>query len=417
MQQLFAMSLRALNLGSKFVVFFLLAKYADPKQLSLFGIYWTSIVTVSALMGFELYGHTIRTFISEKEINKRREIVGRHIGSLFLMSFLLLPFVLLAIYFSLELLAPLVLILGLHLMSELISQDNSRLLIGLERPLQAILLNTMRGAVWAGVAVAYILTVQGHVNIYIMIYIWAGFSLLSLFLSFILIGNCLEYIPKPKVDLQWLFSAIKVSSVLILCALSFRALISGDKYLAESLFGADSAAYYIFYATIAFAVSGLIESGVSAWYYPRLVSAIKSEARAEFLLVRRGFFIRNIISSIALSLLVVLVSYISAKYYLDELYLRNFSILLMCMFGVAVYSCSMPDHYSIYGLEKDKAILLINFSAAVLFFSSAIILKGTFGIHGIALAFASGLLFTAISRRIAASYYLKSFLLGGKLAH
>lgn len=397
------MSLRALNLGSKFVVFFLLAKYAEPEQLSLFGLYWTSVVSLSALMGLELYGHTIRTFLCETNLGRKRQVIGRHFGGMLLINAFIMPITLLLIDFFLERLSPLVYLLGLHLISELLAQDNSRLLIGLGRPLQAIILNTLRGAFWATVAVVYIFLEKSDLDVQNLIFIWLSFSYVSLILSFLLVSNSLESIVKPKIELNWLLSAMKVSFVLILCALSLRALITGDKYIAESLFGPTVSAYYIFYATISFAVSGLIESGVSAWYYPKLVSSIKTSQFDEFFKIRKRFFVRNLISSFLLSILVLVISYLGAKYYLHESYLDNYRLLLLCILGVSIYSCSMPDHYTIYGFEKDKIILFINLTAVVIFVSSFATFKSMLGIDSVAIAFAAALIYLAVARRIAAN--------------
>jgi O-antigen/teichoic acid export membrane protein len=102
--------------------------------------------------------------------------------------------------------------------------------------------------------------------------------------------------------------------------------------------------------------------------------------------------------------------YVAAKYYLDEAYLKNYQLFIICITGVSLYSFSMPDHYTIYGLGRDKVILLINSSASVVFIASLFALKEKFGIHSLAIALFFGLSHIALGRRIAASYLLKTIL-------
>src|SRR5690606_12881807 len=356
--QVAATGLRGLNLISKFIVTLFVAKFSNPEVVAAFGLYWTTVVLCSAVIGVDLYAYTSRKILSGE--NKVVEHIRFHFGGLSIAGLLFIPIIMVSLYWGVSVLQNIILLLGGHLIIEFYSHEIARILIALKRPFLAIVINTFRGAVWAAIAVAYILYKKQDFELYIVFIIWGVCSCISLMLGLIGLRVVLKCWAVARLDITWLFSAIKVCSILFLGTVAFRLVVGADRYIVSHLYDIAGTGYYIFFGTLSFAIVGLIESGVSAWKYPAMVMALRTRTYRQFETIKSDYVRQNLLASVFLVSLAGMVVYSVCFFFLDDGYLEHYFMFFYMLLGVGVYSASMPYHYIIYGAERDWVLVLNN---------------------------------------------------------
>lgn len=395
--QITAAGLRGLNLASKFLVTLSVAKFSSPEIVAVFGLYWTTVVLCSALMGVDLYAYTSRKILSRD--NRASEYVGLHFGGLSLAALVLVPIILMSLYWGVSVLNGVLLLLSGHLILEFFSQEIARLLIALRRPFLSVVINTFRGAVWSSVAIGYIFYQKQEFDLHVVLMIWVFCSCFSLILGLIGLRAVLKCWPVVKVDWEWLSAAIKICSILFLGSVAFRLVVGADRYIVSYLYDVELAGYYIFFGTISFAVVGLIESGVSAWKYPGMVMALRAQRSHEFSAIKSGYVRQNLFASALLVGTAGISVYYVTLLFLDDDYLTYYVMFVYMLVGVGVYSASMPYHYIIYGAERDWLIVLNNFLSFAVF-CGVLFSTRQLGINMAAVAFMAGLACLGVLRYI-----------------
>lgn len=402
----FSSALRGSILFLRFILTFYIAKYTSPEEVGLFALYWGGLILASSLMGLDVYTHTTRLILTPK-VNKPK-VLATHIGFLLISCIIFTPiFTLLFYNSSLEIPFFLVIIFVFHLPFEYFSQEVSRLLIPLKRPTVSIVLLFVRSALWIPIVIIGLIYKWNFDPLELIVISWLTSSILSSILSYCYLNIMTKNIILPLINISWIKASIVSSGIFFIGTILFRAILGGDRFFVGYYLGVNILGVYSIYASVSLGVLALLESGVSAWRYPTLVTAIQSKDIIGAKIKLWSFWKDNFISSFILMLSVVFVFRMLAETYLDKVYFQGIIAFYIISFGVFVYSISMPFHYFIYGLGKDHAYIYIY---ALSFFSMLVWVFGymsSFGLIGASIMLTLALVTIALLRGVFFILYLR----------
>jgi O-antigen/teichoic acid export membrane protein len=402
LEKFISLVLKVINLGSKLFLLIVLAKYTNPETVASFGLYWSTLVLSSGMMGLEVYSHTARSII--QDTTHRNIQLRKHLGFLLIISCIVTP-IISAIFGKLTTVTSLIILLfPLHLLFEFFSQEITRLLVPLKMPLASITLAFIRSSLWIFPVMLAIFLGKNTDVLEFTIVLW----LLGSFVALVVGGGIIHKLTKgdikPILDLKWIKDAIMISIVIFSGSLCLRAILGGDRFLINYIFNSETLAVYIFYASIVFAVVGLLETSVSAWHYPNMVKSIQLNKKEEYFCRLRKFLMESSISGAFILIVICLATPIMISKFLDPLYSRSFYAFYAMCFAVWLYTITMPFHYTLYGLHRDKSILIINFSGLVMMLVWAFSYMKQFGLIGAGIMFAISLTTISLMRVFLCTY-------------
>lgn len=379
--QMFSSGLRGTTLLARLLLTLFLAKYATPEEVGLFALYWAGITLASSIMGLDVYAFTSRSLLRSN--TDRVMILSLHTGFLLLSGLLFIPVSTFLFYSGTQQASSfLIIIYFFHLPFEFYSQEISRLLIPLNRPLISNIILFVRSALWVPIVIVS-LVYNGEIDpIEMIATLWLIASIASSVLSHFYLKIITKRIIIPHIKISWMKTALTSSGIFLLGTIIFRTILGGDRFLISNLLGESTLGVYAVYTSICLGVLGLLESGVSAWRYPKLVSAIQSGNLQDARKKMWAFWRENLIaSSLLMSTIVFLFSRL-AKIYLDNIYIQNLFAFYIIAFGVFLYSISMPFHYFIFGLKKDISFVIIYTVALVIMLVWGISFMSSYGVIG-----------------------------------
>lgn len=400
MKKTFAIALRVFTLGSRFGLTLMMAAYLQPSEAGYFGMYWAAIVLASGLLGLDVYAYSTRAFLAAKE----REIIKKHSGFVGISTLLLVPCTALLFFVSARDTPPYLLMLfPVHLALEFIAQEVGRFLVVNNKNFEANVVLFVRTAVWVPLCLLWIKIFPGD-GIKAFVVSWLIGSIGAIVLS--RIYEPVFFTRKAlSVDFSWIKLAIKGSLVLFASTLLFRAILGLDKFIVNAALGVESAGIYAVHASIALGVLSLTEAGVSAWRYPKLVTAIQQRNMKSIQILFKTFQREATVSSLAIGLIAIFLVPPLLNYVGHSQYTESMLDFYMIVFGTVAYSASMPSHYVIYGLKKDKLLLGIYLIGVAGLLLAALTLLKPWGLLGAGLMLCVALTSLALCR-FAASYFL-----------
>lgn len=359
--RLLAVFLRGMTLVVRFALSLAVARALGLDQTGLFFIYLAGVQMASGLLPFDLYATTARAVLRSHD--RPPEGIGseleRHFGALMLIAVAVGPVAALIFYTSSPSVGVLLTIVFLvHVGLEAISNDIGRLLIPLSRPLLAAAFLFVRSAIWIVPAVILLETGVWATDALGLVLAWFGASVITTIMGLVLVwrGSNMKF--RLVIDLQWLYGALGQSLIFFVGSLAFRFVNGGDRFLVERSLGLDAVAVYGFYVSLAFGVLALIETGNSAWNYPRLVKAIQMKEHAAVKSILSSYVWQNTFASVALCAALALSFPMVAKGLLDPIYFENTEMFLYVCLGILFICIALPFKYTIYGFGSDHVRLL-----------------------------------------------------------
>jgi|GEM_PF-4131250 len=402
---LLAGGLRASTLALRFVLMFFLAKFAPLEVVGLFGLYWAGLQLATTLLPLDVYAQSSRLILNKDMM--RHEIISKHLGFVIIAIFFLGPLSAIAFALSSKNVSIfLAFFFFAHLVFEIISSESGRLLVPLGKPLAANFVLFIRSAIWVlpliiSLALGFILPKLENVIIFWLVgsVVSSIFSIGFLFKGF---GGAIV----PRIDLSWCYNIVCLSAFFLLSTLVFRSMLGADRFIVEHAFGVEAVAIYAFFASVSLGVLGLIESGVSAWHFPRLVKSIQDRNYALIKYELKVFVVKNTIASFFLMLLITLFFVFVTNRFLDDIYAENISMFYIISLSVFSYCISMPFHYVIYGFDKDYFLFGIYLISLLLMLIWAYFFMSGFGLMGAGMMLAVALGMIALLRFVVSVFLL-----------
>lgn len=376
-----AAALRGISLAARFALTLGLAAIVSPAEVGVFGLYWAGLQLASSLMGFDVYATTTRELLRPGA--DANAAIRRHVGFMLLVALLATPFATIAFRLTSPAVpAILIVIFFLQLPAEYYCQEFSRLLVPLNRPFHATLVLFIRTALWTPIPFGLIAIIPQANPVVLVALSWFLGSLSAAIVTAVMVKRATGSWNMPKVDTGWAKSAVLSSGVFFIGSLVFRGMLGFDRFLVNAALGIEVVGVYTVQASACLGALALVESGISAWWYPRLVNEIQG---GDILAASRTFnvFLRNsVVSAIVLMCAIVAVFQIMAPILIDPVYSSDLMGFYAMAVGVFLYAASMPYHYVLYGGGQDRKILCIYIVAALAMSIWAISMMKGMGVSG-----------------------------------
>ena len=363
--RLLNIALRLGTLGSRFLFIFFLAKFLDPKQLGLYGLFTATMTYSLYLLGLDFYTFTTREVL--KIERSEWGAVLKNQGALLLLLYAafipllsmifieeFLPWNLAGWFFAL-------------LVCEHLNQEIGRLLIAVSEQLLASILLFLRQGTWAIAIVALMALDASTRSLYYVFCAWviAGFIAVLVGSSRLItlgIGGW-----KNKIDWKWIYTGLKISIPFLIATLAIRGVFTLDRYWLQSLGGLEIVGAYVLFIGISGTLMAFLDAGIFAFIYPGLISAYNKNQPAIFRKNLRTSLIQTIILSagfsiVSLLLLSPLLKWIDNPLYTQHQYLYPWLLLMM-----VINALSMVPHYALYAQGIDRHIIYSHIASLLIF--------------------------------------------------
>ncbi len=389
--------LRAVTLGSKFILVFFLARLLETNELGVYGLINVTVAVSLYLLGLDFYNFNTREIIA-REPTEQAKLIRDQAAFHGLVYLIVLPG--LALPFLAGILPKayvgwfyLVLIL------EHLTQEAQRIFIALSKPLVANTVLFFRGGSWVYAVVTLMLASPKYQTLNT---VWLGWSV-GAFAGLLVAGYHLRHLHwqgvfAAAVDWGWLGRGLRVSLPFLAATLALRGIETIDRYLLAFFRGEALVGVYTFYASVANAVQIFVFTGVVMIAYPKIVGAFQRGQSEEYKRLMRSMTVSIFLSSILLSCVVAvgikpLLSFIGNEAYQSHLW--AFWILLA---SVNALVFSMVPHYALYVRQSDKAIIISSVGALGAAVAANLLLVPTLGIVGTALSTFIGMATLGLSK-------------------
>jgi O-antigen/teichoic acid export membrane protein len=373
--------LRGFSLASRFALTLGLAAIVSPAQMGVFGLYWAGLQLASSLMGFDVYATTTRELLRPGA--DHGATIRRHIGFMLLVALITTPLATIAFGLSAPAVpAALVVIFFLQLPAEYYCQEFSRLLVPLNRPFQSTLILFIRSALWTPLPFGLIVLFPQVAPVVLVAISWFFGTLAAAITTAVVVKRATGSWNFPKIDSKWAKTAVLSSGVFFLGSLVFRGMLGFDRFLVNGVLGIEVVGIYTVQASACLGALALVESGISAWWYPRLVNEIQADDVAAASRTFRGFLRNGVASALLLVSAIVVAFKVAAPLLINPVYSADLAGFYAMAAGVFLYASSMPYHYVLYGRGQDRKILCIYVVAAIVMSAWALTMMKGMGVAG-----------------------------------
>jgi O-antigen/teichoic acid export membrane protein len=341
------------------------ARNLAVEDMAVYGLMATTVGIAVTLTGLEFYAFSIREILacgepSSAAVRIRDQMVFHCLAytllvplSLPVFATRILPWSLLGWF--------VVLAIGEH-----ISQEVTRILNALFRPLLSSFLFFIRSSAWALVVAAIWLRHPQAVNVVSVFAAWSIGILVSLALAARTFASMDWRLARSRpVDWRWISRGAVVAAPFLVSAISYRVTELADRYLLHFLMDDRAVGIYSFYGTVANAVPALLSATLSVILVPRVVQAWQSGDYPRYRASLRSL-VFGTVGLIALAVPLVYIALVMLQPYLGRPEyssgLPTFAVLLL---SAAVAAAAQLPGIVLYARHEDLILLLAVLLAAV----------------------------------------------------
>lgn len=394
-------TLRGSTLISKFLLLFILAKYAEPSELGVYGLITVSVSYLLYLLGLDFYTYSTREIITNDH-NAHSEIIKNQTYFHLIVYAIVLPFVSLLFAFNIfdaSLIIPFYFLLIL----EHIAQELNRILIAIGKVITASVVLFFRSGLWCYIAGLLIYFDVYEDNLIVTLIAWIVGAAVATGIGFWELRNLpWKSAHTLTIDWQWIKSGLSVAALFFFGTLCLRGIYTADRYIVNYLSGITAVGVYTFYMGACNAYSTFIDASVVSFRYVKMVESYRKGDIKQFLQNRKSMLnailaVSAFVFAVAIFLIEPVVGIVGREEYLENI--PYFFVMLGATFFITV---SLVSHYSLYAFGEDKVLSAINFSGIVIFLILSYLGSLFFG--GLAAVIYSGFLvsvFFSISKQFA----------------
>lgn len=389
-----SLAIRGISLGGKTLLIILLGRYATAADLGIYGIFSSTIILAGTVAGFEFYTYSGRELLAPER--DAGSLVFGHFSFVSLVTlltatatvFLLSTTGLLARAF-------LPLFFGILLFST-ISNHLVQILVYLSRPVAAQLVLLVRDGLWGYIAVYFLIHGGG---LHTVFQVWTIGTLLAVMLGAVLLAQALpRMIPWKLPSSEWFKKGIRISSLFVLTAFSYKLVEFADRYLIDLYLDREHVGMYTLFASLANLLTVLTATTVDLFFYPKLIKYWNHNDRTAFAATVRAYLLRTAVITIPGAL----IGWFAVEPFLSIIgkesfipYLPAYAVLLV---SATVTSFATVPHYILFATKRDTATFTLVFLAVLINIVFNCILIPLAGISGAAFATLASMLFLLIAR-------------------
>ncbi|MBP0639835.1 lipopolysaccharide biosynthesis protein [Cupriavidus sp. AcVe19-6a] len=365
LQRLLNIALRACTLGSKFLLFFFLARYLSPAEVGQFGLLVGAIGYLLLLIGFDFYTFSTRELLG-RPFDRWAALIKDQFVFFALCYLIFLPLSYLVLWANNVLPKALWGWLLALLVLEHLAQEMNRLLISMSRPLWAGLTLFFRGGMWSLLAIVWLQLFSNSRTLSTVLFAWSlgvSSSLVIAALPFLKLNWSSVRLP---VDWRWLWKGTMVAAPLLVATLALKVPFAFDRFLVNFVASPDVVGVYVFYAGITNAILALIDAGVIAFTLPALIRSVTDGGFAEQMSrFSKAIFTSTILVALLATLIVKPVLLLIGR----EIYVEHISIFYVLLATISIFCLGLIPHYGLYALRCDRWLIIGNICGAVIFLS------------------------------------------------
>jgi O-antigen/teichoic acid export membrane protein len=375
--------LRIGGIGSKFLIVTLMSKYFDVDVFGNYGLI-TSIITILIfILGLDFYNFSIRDILKTSD---KQEIINKVTLTFILYLFVYLLFIVVGyfIFSSINYIKPYLFLVLLLVITEHLSQEIYRLLIGFKKVLLANILLFFRTVSWSSIIIYYYYN-NSLITINKIFILWLIANTLTILYVIILsIIKNYNRIIKISLNSNWVKKGLRISSVFFLATISLKSMEYANRFIVDYFMGEELAGIFLFYSNISILITVYINTIVISFELPELIKSVNLSSINKLLKkFKKSLLIHTLISSLFIFLIIKPLLMWQNKVEFEIF----FPLIYFLIIGVGLMNYSLFYHFKLYIYHKDKALLKSMVFSALLSLLLTISLTFFYGIYGTATAF------------------------------
>jgi O-antigen/teichoic acid export membrane protein len=371
--------LRGTTVLLKFILSVLVIKKLSIEEFGVFGLFQSTIIISTFILGFDFYNFTSREILKENAKSVSYYFINQ-------LAFHLVVYILIVpltffVFISGIIHANYLWLFVLILISEHLSQELYRLLIILNKSVAATTLLFLRSGLW--VLFLYFFWTQNilTVNINSILFLWLLGAISSVLLGFKFANlNTIN-----KINFKWIIYGVKVSLPFFIGTILYKIIEFSGRYFLSFYHSETEVGVYTFFTSISNILFVFVQTIVIIELYPKLIKA-KNNGQEEFFLMLR-IFKKQIIQYSIIGIVLSIICIYPLLWFLDKtaLFESVFAYLLLLV-STLFFCFSFISHYALYVNKKDFDILKATIISFIFNISLSFVLIPRFAVLGAALA-------------------------------
>ncbi len=376
-------ALRIGGMGSKFLIFTLMSKYLEGNVFGDYSLIISIITILIFVLGLDFYNFSIRDILATSSlIEVRSKIYTTFVVYGFIYVFFI--FCAYKLFSSIEYIKPYKWLIILLCITEHLSQEIYRLLIGFKKVLLANILLFVRTMGWSLIIFYYVI-VNIEITLDLIFKLWLGTNLLTIF--YVVINQCFKnykYFKEIKLDFSWVKKGLRVCYLFFIATIALKSIEYANRFIVDYYLGKELAGIFTFYSSISILITVYINTMVLSYELPLLISFAKTDKIFGLLKkFKKSIFIQLCVASLLL-LIIIKPLLIWQNKPIFESYLP---LIFFMITGVGLMNYSLIYHFKLYIFHKDLSIFKIMILSSVISLFLAIIGTHFYGLYGSASAF------------------------------
>ena len=379
------LGIRGVTQVARFVLLIFLAKERSPEDVSIYGLFLTTITLALYLVGLDFYTYSSRRIllvdVRERSPFLRDQLV--FYGLNYLVFFPLLSIV----FFTSVIPVQYILIFYILLFLEHIGQEFYRTYALFSKPVTANLLLFLRSGLWAYVLIfLYFIGWEDAMQLNTVFYAWTASGILTLIASVVLLKQFqFRSVRGIPINREWIKTGLRVSFLFFIGTAGYKIIDFADRYFVRFYKGEDQSAVYVTYALMCNIIETIVYTAVIIIYSPKLIELLHKDEK-EYIHVQKVFSRQLILYTCVCTILLTAGIYPVLQYLHKDMYVDYFPVFVVLAVGKAVLNFSYIYHYILYARRIDRPIIVSTLICAVLNIILNFILIPAYGIMGAACA-------------------------------
>jgi hypothetical protein len=337
----------------------------EPSELGLYGIFVATVGYGIYISGFEFYTFSMRELVTG-DAESRVNVLLNHFAFLIAAYVLWLPVII--IFFAQgglpwKLFSWFIVITPL----EHLAQEFNRVLIGLSEQLLAGIILFIRSGFWCLFVFPVLWSFPEFRNLSFIFSLWIAGCLLACLIALDKVLKLHKHSFRPKLNIQWIYSGLKVAFPMLIASLASRGLFTFDKYLLRDVAGYQTLGAYILFMSIASAILSILDSGVVDFAYPKLLLAAQSGRLESFKQELHDYKRKIIVSATTLCMCCAVITPLMLGYIRNNTYTGNLNLFYGLIFAIFFNALSLIPHLGLYALKQDRPLVQSQVAGFIIF--------------------------------------------------
>ena len=360
-----------------------MSKYFDVDVFGNYGLITSTITLLIFILGLDFYNFSVRDIL---KTNDKQEIVNKVILTFILYIVVYLLFIILGYFIlgNLSYMKPYLFLVLFLAITEHLSQEIYRLLIGFKKVLLANIILFFRTVSWSSI-ITFCYYNNSLITIENIFCLWLIANILTIVYVLVFsISKNYDGILKLNLNFLWLKKGLKISSVFFIATISLKSMEYANRFIVDYFMGEKLAGIFLFYSNISILITVYVNTIVISFELPELIKSIRLP-NIELLQKR---FKKSLIIHVFISSLFILLIIKPLLIWQNKAEFENYlPLIYFLIVGAGLMNYSLLYHFKLYIYNKDKALLKSMVISAVLSLLLTISLTYFYGIYGTATAF------------------------------